>query len=97
MFHDTQPEQPQSIPITDMLYFAKTAAKRDRKGSHWCERKGMGRDRAALERAWRINVRPLFLRNESMGRALVHSADDAKRKLASFCAECPLSCEMRGK
>ena len=42
MLSDTQPEQSQSIPITDMLYFAKTAAKRDRKGSRWCEKKGDG-------------------------------------------------------
>jgi hypothetical protein len=45
-------EQSVVIPVADMLYFAKTAAKRDRKGSKWCQKKGMARDRAVLERAW---------------------------------------------
>jgi hypothetical protein len=35
MLRDAQPEQSQAIPITDLLYFAKTAAERDRKGSRW--------------------------------------------------------------
>ena len=85
MQSDTQSDQ-SAIPITDMLYFAKTAAKRDRKGATWCGKKGIGRDRAALEREWPTNVKPF--RKGPMGDELVRSADDARRKLAGFCADC---------
>ena len=86
MLGDTQSEQSVIIPVADMLYFAKTAAKRDRKGSDWCEKKGVGHDRAALERAWPTNVSPLS--KGPMSVAFVRSAVDAKQKLASFCREC---------
>lgn len=88
MLPDTQSEQSVVIPVADMLYFAKTAAKRDRKGSEWCQKKGMGRDRAVLDRAWPTNVSPLS--KGPMSVAFVRSAVDAKQKLAGFCAECRL-------
>jgi hypothetical protein len=76
---------PVRIAAVDLLHWWKVLAKRDRKGSDWCRRKGIGKQRSVLTDA--ANVLPFGKISEG-DRLLTEARAHHSATLAAICREC---------